>query len=410
MREKRFRFNDILHFELSEGYVNEMKKGHKKYLFIAIVVIILSIVIGIVMYFRSYTDVSLQKQWSRNNMLIESSKGNCIYTNTMNSTDNITFVINSNNGKILNKINKLKVVKVSRNTKVTDPILTSIDTGDAYSDNNFGKICSNLQSCVWNTCIDSDISSYKLFGDTLYVATIPGEIYAIDYNTGKLKWRYGKTYSEKRYWARIAISPSNLAKINNKIYYVDSMNEYLYGFDIKTGNIVVQSKIPDIGISHIETCNGELFIFGENGRAVVLNPRTMTILWSKKFVKHNAYDSLDMNSLVKSDGKFYVLGSKNNSIYSIDSKKRLFIKEYTFNKNVENIQCYKGNLFYTIPDEHDRNLWYMNLKNKKVKALIKLRNKEHIRSIVSDSRGNLYIDYGNDGYSSCKLVKYKIIN
>jgi outer membrane protein assembly factor BamB len=195
------------------------------------------------------------------------------------SYDGFYYAVNAKNGKLVWKF------KTGGEKKVGAKGLWTMKPLDEYMDDQYDFF---LSSPVFN-----DIKNNL----TVYFGSSDGKIYALDGNTGKLKWAHqtkGIIHSSPRLYA-------------GKIYF-GSWDTYLYALNAANGKLIWRFKTADQPVYHLlegiqasPTCSKGLVYFGSrDSYFYALNANSGKLVW-----KYNANGSWILSTAAVKNGRVY---------------------------------------------------------------------------------------------------------
>jgi hypothetical protein len=157
---------------------------------------------------------------------------------------------------------------------------------------------------VWNMTLDG--SAYRspiVVGDTAYVGTSSGTLYALDAATGAERWRFTGD-------ASLEMTPA----YQDGIVYIPSQVGTLYAIDANTGAQVWQFAQPLAEFATPTFGDGLLFAGSETNNALYgIDPKTGAEVW------HFDTGSAIVRGQAYADGVLYS-GSDNGVVYAVDAE------------------------------------------------------------------------------------------
>jgi outer membrane protein assembly factor BamB len=171
---------------------------------------------------------------------------------------------------------------------------------------------------------DFYLSSPAILGDTLYIGSGDGNVYALDAATGALRWKFHTGDV-------VHASPAAA----NGIIYVGSWDSYFYALDAKTGQQRWRFKTGEdhkianqVGIQSSATVAGGVVYFGcRDSNLYALDALT----GAKKWVFSNKGSWVISTPIVK-DGTLYFATSDSGLFHAVDAESGALRYSLSFNK------------------------------------------------------------------------------
>lgn len=162
---------------------------------------------------------------------------------------------------------------------------------------------------LWQYYLSSPILDAKEQGLTLFFGSSDGHLYALNAETGELKWKY-KTEGV------IHTSP---ALYNGKVYF-GSWDTYMYALDAASGKEIWKFKTGDkLGMSGIQSSpaieEGKVYFGARDGFFYALNAETGDVQW-----QYNAEGSWILSTAGIKDGVLYVGTSDSHLLLALDAQ------------------------------------------------------------------------------------------
>lgn len=176
-------------------------------------------------------------------------------------------------------------------------------------------------SVAWKfTTGDYVISSPAVVGDTVYVGSHDGNVYAVNAETGAKRWQFA---TGGIVWSSPAVVDGTVyVGSNGRTVGDDSDQEYgegsIYAIDAETGT--ERWKFPTDGSvqSSPAVLNGTVFVGSDDGNVYALDADTGNLRW-----KFNTTDKAVSSSPAVVDGTVYVASHdflRNGSLYALDAE------------------------------------------------------------------------------------------
>lgn len=140
-------------------------------------------------------------------------------------------------------------------------------------------------------------------GQLVYFGTNDHQFYAVDAQTGALKWKYtggGEfTYASPTY--------------HNGVIYMGCIDSYVYAFDAATGAVIWKFKAGDTGIeSDAVYANGTIYVGSNDDHLYALDASTGTLKWRFKTGSNISASPTVANGTV-------YFGSSDSRLYALDA-------------------------------------------------------------------------------------------
>ena len=202
-----------------------------------------------------------------------------------------------------------------------------------YNPNETALNTSNVSGLTldWSFTAGSYIysSSPTVVNGIVYVGSWDKKLYALDANTGTLKWSYATGHF-------IYSSPA----VVNGIVYVGSLDHNLYALDANTGTLkwsyatagMIENSSPTV-------VNGLVYVGSDDGKLYALDANLGTLKWS-----YTTGKSITSSSPAVANGIVYI-GSDDNKLYALDANTGTLKWSYTtggslFSPTVSNGRVY----------------------------------------------------------------------
>src|SRR6185312_4081367 len=206
----------------------------------------------------------------------------------------------------------------------------------------FGSMDDNLYAVdaesgkqKWKLELTDSISSTPAVeGGTVYFNAYDGELYAVDAATGKVKWEF-KTDGERRFAAKHihGINPDNEVMTDfwdfylsspvvwNGAVYFGSGDGNIYAVDAATGNQKWKFRTGNVVHSSPAIADGKLFVGSFDTYFYALDASTGKELWRHKTGEDPLIHNQEgiTSSPAVADGMVY-FGCRNATIYALDVK------------------------------------------------------------------------------------------
>ncbi len=110
----------------------------------------------------------------------------------------------------------------------------------------------------------------------LFLAGLDGVIYALDATTGRVTWK-----------RKLAGRPSTSLALREKILYVGTTDNHVYGLSMETGNVVAELVIEATPVGRLSFDDTSTFMFLENaseraGYVIGLDPKLARVRWTQR--------------------------------------------------------------------------------------------------------------------------------
>jgi outer membrane protein assembly factor BamB len=132
----------------------------------------------------------------------------------------------------------------------------------------------------------SDISksSPTVANDTVFIQSMrSGSFFAIDKETGSLKWKYDQPY--------LGGSSDPSPAYNNGIVFVGSWDHNVYAFDAGTGKVLWRYKTGNLVASSLAVADGKIIITSMDGFLYVLDENHGSLIWKFDLGRHHPISS-----------------------------------------------------------------------------------------------------------------------
>ncbi|HEC81317.1 MAG TPA: hypothetical protein ENI42_02665, partial [Thermoplasmatales archaeon] len=181
-----------------------------------------------------------------------------------------------------------------------------------------GKVCYGFdlvkQDVVWAFETKNLITvPPKIYHKTVYVGCWDGNLYALDFKTGRLKWKYQTGWSI-----------DSIPEIKDGLVYFGSLDNCFYALDEKTGELKWCFKCK-AAIHSSPTVYGEYVFFGcDDGRVYALNKTNGRLVWNfipKYSIKEDANNYITtpiLSTPVIHNGIIYI--SIEGYVYALDAQ------------------------------------------------------------------------------------------
>lgn len=195
----------------------------------------------------------------------------------------------------------------------------------------------------WTYQDKSDVGAGTALAGNLLIATnTSGEVFALDQNTGKFKWKFataGKIYS----------TPA----VSGGLVVVGSSDNFIYGLSASTGKMLWKSPAqkPVLGSATIH--KGRVYIGASDGHFRALDLKTGNLVWD--FDQVSGF--VVTKALVYGDKIYF--GSWNNDFYALDLQNGKLAWKWnngSGNRMFSPAACYpvgvNGRIFIVAPDRY----------------------------------------------------------
>ena len=185
----------------------------------------------------------------------------------------------------------------------------------------------------WQQQVGSRFGSSPVVAGMLYVGSYDGSLYALDAETGTVRWKYSTEN-------RIDFAPA----VVDWVVYFGSRDGYFYALDARTGALLWKFA-SGISISPPVVADGLVYVGADPGNLYALQADSGDVVWS---LPHFA----DSPAAV-ADGVVYVVGN-NSYIYALNATSGAVVwKTYISQPSVTGLAV-RNNILYILNNGQDR--------------------------------------------------------
>jgi outer membrane protein assembly factor BamB len=260
------------------------------------------------------------------------------------------------------EIDESNIIDLSPNVISKNIIYTSISNGEIYA------LDAEKGITIWNKKIRDKTFNHDIFNDLIVIGTDKG-VCAINKDTQAKKWyQYvGETYSKPI--------------INKNMVITSSSDGNLYAFDINSGNIQWNCKLPYSGV--ISNIKPDITCVGSYNTCYGINIKDGKTLW-----KFNTNGKISAPPRI--DEKSVYFGSWDGNAYALDVSTG--IKKWSFKTGwgIDNTPIISDNLVYV--GSNDNNFYALNKNNGELIWFYNCKSAIHSSPVVYGE----YVFFGSD--------------